>query len=274
MKYTIALFIGLAQAGECNYRYSQNTEKPFSTGSQSQTSDVALLPNLVDGELTNQGLVNSLGDIAGNYLLSGNTDKENIYEQASASPSQIFDDKQDDLLCIDQNPGSQSRRAYLIDDDATRVNANYESCTVGETIIPAVSEQTNVKQAACFSSDSAAQYNLKGTATNNYKITGDIEQDSCQTQQGSETTTSALCLKGSKSKKYCQSGNKALGGCDCDGFGLDGKLLDDAALDVTANPSEKVQEQVEEVMMSAISKLVSDAVSHCINVSLKNSIQL
>jgi hypothetical protein len=62
--------------------------------------------------------------------------------------------------------------ANLIDEHADKVNANYESCHVGETIIPALKEETHVQQAASYASDSAARYCLKGVANNNYKLSG------------------------------------------------------------------------------------------------------
>jgi hypothetical protein len=67
----------------------------------------------------------------------------------------------------------------LIDEKAGRVNADFSSCHVGETIIPAIKEQTQVQQAASYSSDSAVQYIAKGCANNNYKLSGSITQNEC-----------------------------------------------------------------------------------------------
>jgi hypothetical protein len=86
----------------------------------------------------------------------------------------IEDDKlQNDILCIDKSNHNRNDD-QLIDSNASRVNANFESCHVGETIIPALKEETQVQQAACYSSDSAAQYVVKGCANNNYKLSGSM----------------------------------------------------------------------------------------------------
>jgi hypothetical protein len=101
-----------------------------------------------------------------------------------------------------------------------------------------------------------------------------LSTSQCQTQKGSDSINNSLCLHGNKSKTYCQSGNKALGGEDEDSFGLDGQLLDKDALDVTSDPSKRVEEEVDKVIRGAISKLISDAVSHCLDVSLKGTVKI
>jgi hypothetical protein len=161
------------------------------------------------------------------------------------------------------------------------VNANFESCHVGETIIPALKEETQVQQAACYSSDSAAQYRLKGCANNNYKLTGSMTQNECQVQKGGEKLSTSLCLRGNKSKKYTQCGNKALFGCadgsedGCgDNFGLRAELLDSEALEVTTDPAKRVEEEVNQVVRDAISKTISQCIQFAIDESLGQTINI
>lgn len=290
MKYTatLALFLGYAAAEElpCTCDDSNN-QATFYAGDLENVK-----PEDVEGfkygphyDYSGAGLYDSLsttslGDIADNYLKNGNTEDDKLFSDDYRGSAKEFlgdDRRQDAMLCIEDDHAGKYGNQYLIQDDATRVNANYESCHVGETIIPAIKEKTNVKQAACYSSDSAAKYNLKGCANNNYKLSGSISQSDCTTQKGTSTTNSGLVLKGNRNKKFCQSGNKAVGGCadgSACGFGLDGTLLDEEALDVTAKPEERVADEVEEVIRGAISKVISDAVSYCLDSSLKNSVQI
>lgn len=273
MKYsaTIALFIGAAAASNDAPCTCQDESATFFAGDRQFETEAP----------KQGGLFGSLTGIADNFLSSANEDDSKLQsEYHSLGASEEFlgeDSRQNDMLCIKEDLASKYGNQYLILDDATRVNANYESCHVGETIIPAIKEQTNVKQAACYSSDSAAKYNLKGFANNNYKLSGSLTQSDCTTEKATSTSSSGLVLKGNKNKKFCQSGNEAVGGCadgSACGYGLDGTLLDGEALDVTANPAERVDEEVESVIRAAISKTISDAVSYCLESSLKSTVQI
>ena len=159
----------------------------------------------------------------------------------------------------------------IIDADADRVNASYESCHVGETIIPAIKEQTNIQQAASFASDSKAQYLMKGVANNDYKLNGQMTQTNAKFYKGADKTSDCLSLSGNYNKKYCQSGNKDLGQ-DCNYNALKDHLLDNKAAEVCADPAAKVQGQVDKVVRSAISKAISQAVQFALDESLANTI--
>lgn len=138
-----------------------------------------------------------------------------------------------------------------------------------------------MQQAACYSSDSAAQYRVKGCATNSYKLSGSMTQNECQVQKGGEKLSTSLCLRGNKNKKYCQSGNKALFGC-ADGsedscandFGLKAELLDSDALEVTSDPEKRVEEEVNQVVRAAISKTISQCVQFALDEALGASINI
>lgn len=161
------------------------------------------------------------------------------------------------------------RAAHLIDNEADRVNANYESCHVGETIIPALKEETHVQQAASYASDSAAKYCIKGVANNDYKLTGQMKKSNTLVSKGADTHLNSMSLHGNLQKKYSQHGNKELGcGCDANGFGLSNELLDEAATEVCADPEAKVNDEVEKVVRQSISKLISQAVQYCMDESL------
>jgi hypothetical protein len=206
---------------------------------------------------------------------------EKFGETEDYSNQFLHDDKlQNDILCIDQARHLR-RDDQLIDADASRVSANFESCHVGETIIPALQEQTQVQQAACYSSDSAAQYRLKGFANNNYKLSGSLTQNECQVQKGGEKLSTTLCLRGNKNKKYTQCGNKALFGCadgseeTCgDNFGLRAELLDDEALEVTSDPAKRVEEEVNQVVRNAISKTISQCIQFALDEALANTVNI
>ena len=280
MKYstTIALFLSAVKAdNDCaQVCYTANTDAwdPSLNTKQASAYDVqhAIAPHAES--LATEGI----HGIAGSFL---NNKECNFGEHDDYSSQFLHDDKlQNDILCIDSARHGR-RDDQLIDSDASRVNANYESCHVGETIIPALKEETQVQQAACYSSDSAAQYRLKGCANNNYKLTGSMTQNECQVQKGGEKLSTSLCLRGNKSKKYNQCGNKALFGCadgseeQCgDNFGLRAELLDDDALVVTSDPAKRVEEEVNQVVRNAISKTISQCIQFALDEALGETINI
>ena len=91
-----------------------------------------------------------------------------------------FDDK------INSESYANGKQHKIIDCDADKVKASYESCHIGETVIPAIKEQTHVQQAASYASDTAAQYIMKGVANNNYKLKGQITQTDAKVYKGAE----------------------------------------------------------------------------------------
>lgn len=128
--------------------------------------------------------VKGLSDLVGTYLNNDFHNEDSTFDankESSANKEFFGDDLQNDMLCIKDEDDYENN---LIDDDATRTSANWESCHVGETIIPALKEETTVQQAACFSSDSGSQYVLKGCANNNYKLCGSMTQSESMTTQG------------------------------------------------------------------------------------------
>lgn len=170
------------------------------------------------------------------------------------------------ILCIDGLASAADvsghpapRNDNLIDHSANRVDAKFESCHVGETIIPALREKTHVSQAASYNSDSAGAYVMKGTANNNYKLSGSLTKKECDVAKGGANSEETLTLCGNINKKYCQRGNRALLNCECgdgeglDGFGLKTELLDEDANHVTADPAARVHAQVDSVIKQAVS---------------------
>lgn len=267
--FAIALLIGAAKAGnECSKSCANTEFAPFEA--QRAEDDVVydIVQNLDDtnGSDFGESLATSgLASIGKNFL---DYSKRGSFIGGSQDSSRQLnkfldtDRSNNDVLCITNH--GRSNNNPIIDASASNVQADFESCHVGETIIPALKEETQVKQAACYSSDSAAQYNLKGCANNNYKMSGSLTQNECQVQKGGEKIQSSLCLKGNKNRKFCQNGNKALFGCadnidgqGCDTFGLKNEILDEEALDVTQDPSKKIQEQVDAIVRGAISKTIS-----------------
>lgn len=253
MKYTIALFLGLAKASD------------YCTSCPGAADSSLYQPTLLDSDLTNvdhmngrpdenllgnngntiqhSAAVKGLSDLVGSYLENDFHNEDSSFhanKEASANKQFFDDDHQNDILCIDDEDDYENK---LIDDDATRTSANWESCHVGETIIPALKEETTVQQAACFSSDSGSSYVMKGCSNNNYKLCGSLTQSQCTSEQGALKDIKTVSLSGNKSKSYCQSGNNAFSGC-CEGdenqlceFGLKNQLLDEEAAAVTTNPS-------------------------------------
>ena len=250
MKYTIALLLSLVKVdAHAGSQRTANTEEwnPEINTREASVYDVQS-PHYPQAESIATAGLNSL---AAGYLNDNRSYKDETFgNPADYSNNFLEDDKlQNDMLCIDAS--HERRNDQLIDSDASKVNANFESCHVGETIIPALKEETQVQQAACYSSDSASQYVLKGCANNNYKLSGSMTQNECQVQKGGEKLSSTLCLRGNKNKKYSQCGNKALFGCadgSGDQFGLQAELLDEDAIDVTSDPQARVEEEVDAVI--------------------------
>lgn len=276
--YTIALFLSIAQADDTNKHqasYSCSHSDAWDPRSNIRESNSYDVQNseLPQGESL---ATDALNGIAASYLRKNHYNDG--FDQTNDFSNQFLEDDklQNDILCIDNRHERKSDQ--LIDSDATKVNANFESCHVGETIIPALKEETQVQQAACYSSDSAAQYILKGCANNNYKLSGSMTQNECQVQKGGEKLSTTLCLRGNKNKKYCQNGNKALFGCadgsECGGFGLKAELLDDEALEVTSDPAKRVEEEVNQVVRNAISKTISQAIQFALDEALGETINI
>jgi hypothetical protein len=272
---TLALFLGVASAGVISGTSScssnnygplpESTERSWGRPEQYNLGE-QLIPGLnpqYGGEL----------HLAQGYL----KDAQNLHNEDYAKlPYEGFRDaKQDSILCIKDNEYDNLADG-IVRGDASRVQAAYQGCSIGETYVPAVKQTTKSKTSACYNSDSAGAYELNGGAHNNYSLCGSLTSKQCITQQGSDVEESDLSLYGSKTKKWCQSGNKALGGCadgsDCSS--LDGVLLDEQAAEVTSNPGARVQDEVNEAIQEAISKCISDAVNHCISESLKGMIKV
>jgi hypothetical protein len=179
---------------------------------------------------------------------------------------QFFDDdhNQDKILCIG-NDDLHDNSNKLIDEDAGKVLANWESCHRGEVIIPALKEETTVQQAASYSQDSGSSYKLKGVASNNWKICGSMTENQSEMIQGCNKRVETLSQAGAEQSKYCQNGDKLLSGCCehrgseskiCD-VGLNGALLDGEAAEVTSDPSKTVDEQINKVIRKTISDVIS-----------------
>jgi hypothetical protein len=108
-----------------------------------------------------------------------------------------------------------------------------------------------------------------------------MTQNECQVQKGGEKLTSSLCLRGNKNKKYSQCGNKALFGCadgseeGCgDNFGLQAELLDGDAIEVTSDPAKRVEEEVNDVVRKAISKVISQTIQFALDEALGDMIHI
>ena len=237
--YTIAMFLSVAKADDGGAQIACASTNTGAWDPSLNTRQVSAFdvqnPQLPHAEsLATEGI----NSIAASYLAKNQPFHDERFGDCGDYSNQFLqnDKLQNDILCID-NARHLRKDDQLIDSDASRVNANFESCHVGETIIPALKEETQVQQAACYSSDSAAQYRIKGCANNNYKLSGSMTQNEVQMQKGGEKTSTSLCLRGNRSKKYSQCGNKALFGCadgseeQCgDNFGLRAELLDDVPL--------------------------------------------
>jgi hypothetical protein len=273
------MLLAVAKADDHEVCSSSNTAAwdPSLNTRQARTWDVQNAQQPQAESLANDGI----NSIAASYLAKNNFNDERFGDCGDYSNQFLQNDKlQNDILCID-NARHNRRDDQLIDSDASRVNANFESCHVGETIIPALKEETQVQQAACYSSDSAAQYRIKGTANNNYKLSGSMSTNECQVQKGGEKSSTSLCLRGNKSKKYSQCGNKALFGCAdgsegaCgDNFGLRAELLDDEALEVTSDPAKRVEQEVNQVVRNAISKTISQCIQFALDEALDHTIDI
>ena len=141
MKYTavVALFVGAAQAGECTTRYAHKASDPYQIA-QFNGDHEPIHSGYLDQSIGRDTLKN----VAENFLAH---DKEDL--QNDNTVSDLFQHKQDHLLCIDDPRLDYTKRNvptnYLIDNDATAVDAQYQSCRASETIIPAIKEETNVK---------------------------------------------------------------------------------------------------------------------------------
>lgn len=191
------------------------------------------------------------------------------------------------ILCIDHlasaadvDASPAPRNDNLIDHNAHRVDAKFESCHVGETIIPALREKTHVSQAASYNSDSAGAYVLKGTANNNYKLSGCLTKKECEVSKGGADSEETLSLCGNINKKYCQRGNRALLNCECgdgegqDAFGLKTEILDGEVTHVCAAPEKRVADQVDAVIKQAVSQAVSKAVASCFKKAFDNTVNI
>lgn len=283
--YTIAMFLSVAQAGDdtgsaqigCAHTNTEAWDPSLNTR-QANVFDVQNAQRTNAESLATEGL----NSIAASYLAKNQPFHDERFGDCGDYSNQFLqnDKLQNDILCID-NARHLRKDDQLIDSDASRVNANFESCHVGETIIPALKEETQVQQAACYSSDSAAQYRIKGCANNNYKLSGSMTQNEVQMQKGGEKSSTSLCLRGNRSKRYSQCGNKALFGCadgseeQCgDNFGLKAELLDGEALEVTSDPAKRVEEEVNQVVRDAISKTISQCIQFALNEALDHTIDI
>ncbi len=284
MQYSaaVALLIGSAAAGTINVssQSNVNADQPFFHHSQE-------FQNPQDGELFDYQQRNSFNDhegrnellradqdsFVGDLLNNQRTHNDRIFGNSGDSAGYFLDDglRRNEALCAD---GSTTRfnRDYFTENNAVDVDGSYVSCHTSERIIPAVREQTDVKSAACFKSDAAAQYSLCGEASNEYTLSGNLYEDEDVSQSGTKTVETSLDLCGSKNKSFSQSGNKAL---DCRRhIGLGDVALDQSALEVTASPEDTVNDQVNAAIEKAINNVLSQAITHCLSEALKNSVEV
>ena len=123
MKYTVALFLGLAQAGSIN-SYSYGTTDSCNAG-------------LHEAKQFGDNFPPSHAPLFGEdsfpgYLKDNDADAEDCV-------SDVFG-VEDDSTCNCKCKNNYGDDKSIIDRDATAVNAKYESVQVGEKLIPALSE--------------------------------------------------------------------------------------------------------------------------------------
>ena len=172
--------------------------------------------------------------------------------------------------CIDKDS--------IIDHDATKVESNFVSCHIGETIMPAIKEETQVEQEACYTSDQIQAYEIKGNAGNAYKLSGGLNQWTSRQTEGMSDCNSCVEVEGSKHKKFYQKGNKSINDCNCcecdSNFGIRDHLLEEDATEMVSDPNERVNQYVDQVVRDAISKTISQAVEYALHESLQGSIHI
>lgn len=254
MKYstTIALFVGLVAAGDdcqpCTDSLCIKNQNDYGVGDNGCHTTAPLSGT------------SSLPSLAAHFI--GNRDNGSVQNVGT-----------DYAIGFGENG---ARHHKIIDDDASSVKAHYESCHVGERIIPAIKEESHIQQAANYASDSASQYVIKGTANNNYNLKGSLSQTTGKVYKGADKHLSSLSLHGNLQKKYCQHGNCDLGcGCHCgDKQGLSTHLLDEKASEVTSDPEKRVNEEVNKAIRGAISKSISQALQYCIDESIGQAINV
>ena len=189
-----------------------------------------------------------------------------------------------DAICnIDRQGGCE-----CLDDDrlmyreAGNVNANFKSCHIGETIIPALKEETQVEQEACYSSQQDSKYEITGKADNKYELKGGLQQWAQKDSHVERDCTCELDIDGTSQKEFSQNGNRYLGnccagkhGCDCRcNIGIEDELLDCEATQVVTSPRHVVYNKVDQVVRDAISKTISKAVKFALDESMGSSIRV
>ena len=90
----------------------------------------------------------------------------------------------------------------LVDKNASNSAAHYESCKIGERIIPAKKVESQIEQASNFCSNQKGQYALKGEKSNDYTLKGSIAQENDKKYTSVEEKLNNLSLAGSIKKKY------------------------------------------------------------------------
>lgn len=130
MKYytTLILVLGLASATKLNGDDQQEREFKFFSDDKKGTKGRA-------NELKDKLVSSGVGALADEYL------NDNV----KANINRNFDTYNFEHLDDDDECETSRVRHNIIDKDADRVSANYESCQVGETYIPALSEKTHVQ---------------------------------------------------------------------------------------------------------------------------------
>lgn len=181
---------------------------------------------------------------------------------------------------FDGRPGSDNhlrfRDAYchsnqsLIDRDASRVKANYCSYQVGSKVQPAVAERTRRQAYAQYLQKKDSAYALKGNVKNNYSLEGQLEQSESAKYKGGDQELDCLDVEGQVKNQFCQSGRQER---ECQGP-LTDKLLDKAALEVASNPSQAVEDKVNDAIKQAIARTISDAVREAFNRGINDWVEV
>ena len=131
----------------------------------------------------------------------------NNHKQMDFANDYLNCDHFSDAFCdIENSNGDCGLSCYhddkIIDRNANAVNANYLSCYVDETIIPAIKEETQVEQRACYDSNTESDYKIHGDAANEYVLKGGLTQWSMASSTGTSDTAYNLDINGSSGKDF------------------------------------------------------------------------
>jgi len=115
----------------------------------------------------------------------------NHHKQIDFAEDYLYCDNFSDAFCDIENSNGDCgicchHDDKIIDRNANAVNAAYVSCYIDETIIPAIKEETQVEQRACYESNTESEYKIKGQAANKYILNGGLTQWSMQNSNGQQ----------------------------------------------------------------------------------------